>query len=67
MDPITEEDVKKIIVSVSTNKVGSTCETELEFDDDVADDDIEEAAKDAMFDMIEWNWCPAGEYKRPRF
>ncbi len=59
--------MKKIMVSVSTKKVGSTCDCELEFEDDATEAEIEEAARDAMFDMIEWNWCPAAEYVRSRY
>lgn len=46
---------------VRTNKVGSTCEFSFEVDDDCPRDDIEELAKEAMFDRIEWNFTVDGE------
>lgn len=48
----------KIKVSVQTDKVGSKCEQEIELDDEdhLTDEDLEEIAKDTMFEMIEWNW-----------
>lgn len=46
----------KIRITVSTNKVGSEKVRTIEVDDDTLEDDIEEIAKDAMFDMISWNW-----------
>lgn len=42
--------------SVSTNKVGSNCEFEFEADDDATEDEIEELAREAMFEQIEWNF-----------
>lgn len=45
-----------IVVSVSTNKIGSKCTDEFEIEDDAAEDDIEEAARECMFNMIEWNY-----------
>ena len=41
---------------VSTNKVGSECEFEFEVEDDATEGAIEEAAREAMFDRIEWNY-----------
>lgn len=46
----------KIKVSVATSKVGSKCEETLELDDDCTEEEIEECAKDAMFQMINWDW-----------
>lgn len=41
---------------VETNKVGSMSEFEFEVDDDCTDEEIEELARDAMFEHIEWNY-----------
>lgn len=54
----------RIIVSVSTNRVGSKTERTIDIDDidleDVADDErdkvIEDIARETLFDMIDWNW-----------
>lgn len=48
--------MQKIIVTIQTNKVGSECSDEFEIDDDATDEQIEEAAKDVMWNMAEWNW-----------
>lgn len=48
--------MKTVTVHVSTNKVGSKCSDEIEVEDDATDDEIEEAAKEVMFNMIEWNY-----------
>lgn len=45
-----------IRVYVSTSKVGSRCETEIEVDDEATEEDITELAQEAMFGMIEWDW-----------
>jgi hypothetical protein len=53
-------DTVKIMVSISTQKVGSECVDEIEFDRDawesMTDDEKEEACREAAFNMIEWNW-----------
>lgn len=41
---------------VATNKVGSDCEFEFEADDDATEDEIEELAREAIFEQIEWNF-----------
>lgn len=46
----------KIEVSVRTNLVGSKVTEVIELPDDFTDEEIEAAARDAMFNMIEWNW-----------
>lgn len=46
----------KIRVYVSTNYVGSECSDELEVDDDCTDDDLDDIARDWMFEQIEWGW-----------
>lgn len=48
--------MKTIKVHVSTNRVGSECSDEFEVEDDTTEKEIEEMAKDAMFNMIEWNY-----------
>ena len=42
--------------TVRTRKVGSAVEFELEVDDSDSDDDIEQLAREAMFDRIEWDY-----------
>lgn len=59
----------KIKVTVSTNRVGSQTEKEIEIDDDELEDYVEEdrqaiiedMARNAMFEMIEWNWTEITE------
>jgi hypothetical protein len=50
----------KIKVSVSVGLVGCKRQTEFEIPDDEAagmsDSDIDDLAKNEMFNMIEWNW-----------
>jgi hypothetical protein len=46
----------KIKVTVSTRKVGSQCERTFEIEDDLTDDEIEQIAQEAMWNMVEWNW-----------
>lgn len=46
----------KVEVIVSTGKVGSERRAEIEVDDEATDDAIEEVAKEAMFELIEWTW-----------
>lgn len=41
---------------ISTDKIGSTCEFEFEVEDTATDDEIEQAARDAAFEHIEWNF-----------
>jgi hypothetical protein len=52
---------------ISTNKIGSECETEFEIDDaelaEMSSDEerdryIEETAREAAFNHIEWSWEP---------
>lgn len=49
-------ETKKIRVWVRTSKVQSLCETEIEVEADLEDEALEEAAKDAMFEMINWSY-----------
>jgi hypothetical protein len=50
----------KITVYVETNKVGSRCEDEIEFDCDewesMTEAEQDEACRDAAFNMLEWGW-----------
>lgn len=46
----------KIKVYVSTNIVGSEREEEFEIDDGLSEEKIEEIAREAMFEMIEWGF-----------
>jgi hypothetical protein len=46
----------KIEVSVSTRVVGSRVKEIIELPDDTPEDEIEEYARETMFEMIEWNW-----------
>lgn len=49
--------MKRIVKGyVETNKVGSMSEFEFEIDGDYTDEEIEELARDAMFEHIEWNY-----------
>ena len=46
--------MKKIKVSIKTLYTGSLCEDCIEVEDNLTDDEIEEIAKEAAFNMIEW-------------
>ena len=48
--------MKTIKVHVSTNRVGSGDYKEFEVDDGASLEEIEELAREEMFDMIEWYW-----------
>lgn len=50
--------MKKIRVYVSTGIVGSKRTDEIEVPDDADEDTIDEMARDMMFEMIDWGWCP---------
>jgi hypothetical protein len=47
-------------VYVRTNKIGSECDTELEFDRDeweaMSEQEREDACRDAVWNMAEWNY-----------
>lgn len=53
--------MKTITGYIATNKVGSSCEFEFEVEDDVTPEQIEEMAKDAAFNCIEWSYQVDGE------
>jgi hypothetical protein len=48
--------MKTIRVWVKTNKIGSRCEDEFEIDEDASEEEIEEHAKEIMFNMIDWSF-----------
>jgi hypothetical protein len=48
--------MKRIRVYVTTNRVGSKVERIFEVEDDCSEQEIEEFAKDSMFEMIEWGY-----------
>ena len=43
-------------VYVSLDLVGCKQETEIEVEDDCSEKEIEEMARDAMYEMIEWGY-----------
>lgn len=45
-----------IRVRVSTNLVQSETYRDIEVEDDATEEDIEELAREAMFEQIEWSW-----------
>lgn len=56
-----EHSMQKIRVSIRTQKVGSECTDHFEIEDDATDDEIEDAAKEVIWNMAEWNWERAEE------
>jgi hypothetical protein len=50
----------KIRVYISTNRVGSECSDEIEFDreewESMSEDEREDACRDAAFNWMEWGW-----------
>lgn len=46
----------KIKVIVSIGLVGRRREIEFDVDDDSTDDELEEIAKEAMFEVVQWHW-----------
>ncbi len=48
--------MKTIIVYVKTFAQGNQKSCEVIVDDNATEDEIEETAKDAMHEMIEWGW-----------
>ncbi len=41
---------------ISTSKTGSECGGEFEIEDDATEREIEEAAKDAAFEYLDWGY-----------
>lgn len=39
-----------------TSKVGSKCKETIEVEDDCTEEEIEELAREVMFNMIEWGY-----------
>ncbi len=48
--------MKTIKGYVNTRNVGSRCTFETEVEDDATEAEIEEAAREAMFEQIEWGF-----------
>lgn len=52
--------MKRIKITIRTNKVGSLCEDILEFEDEewegMSEKEREEVCRSAAFDMMEWNY-----------
>ena len=48
--------MKKVTVRVSTNRIGSECETSFNVEDGEGEESIEEFARLTMFDMISWDY-----------
>lgn len=53
--------MRTIKIYIKTSKVGSQCDDTMEVEDDATDDEIEEMAKDAAFNMMEWGWSEKGQ------
>jgi hypothetical protein len=58
--------VKTIEVTVSIGLVGCKRSSTIEVEDDMTDDEIEEEAREAMFNLIEWGWSWVDEAKTKR-
>lgn len=48
--------MKTLTVYVSVGLVGCKRECQIEVEDDSTDEEIEEAAREALWTMIEWGW-----------
>lgn len=48
--------MKTITGYVATNMIGSRQEFSFKVDDDCTDEEIKEMAKEAMLDLIEWDY-----------
>lgn len=48
--------MKEIEVSIHIGLVGCNRTTTFEIGDDATPDEIEEQAREAMFEMLEWHW-----------
>lgn len=46
--------MRKFVGSIGTNKVGSEVSFEFEVPDDASDEEIEECAREAAFNCIDW-------------
>ena len=56
-DPVPEG-MKRIRVHVSNGYVGCRRETFIDVEEDLTDRDIDDSAREALFEMIEWGWEP---------
>lgn len=48
--------MKRVTGSIATNLVGSRCHFEFEIEDDATPAEIEEMARDAAFDLVDWGY-----------
>lgn len=48
--------MRKVTGCVCTNKNGSDCHFEFHVDDDATEKEIEELARESMFDLIDWHF-----------
>ena len=55
--------MKKITVYVSTGYVGAKRTATFEIDVNLTESEIEEIAREAMFDMIDWGYYEGEEIK----
>jgi len=46
----------KMIVHVSIGLAGADRDAEIEVEDGSTNEEIEELAREAMFEMVEWSW-----------
>lgn len=53
--------MKTIVVSISTGYVGSRKECEFEVEDDATEEQINEMALEAMWDMLDYSWYEKDE------
>lgn len=53
----------KIKIHVSIGLVGCRREATIDVEDDATEDEIDEIAQEAMFEMISWGWCRADDAK----
>lgn len=51
--------MRTIRVTVSMGLVGCKRHGDFEIEDDATDDEIDEVAKEVLFNLIEWNWVDA--------
>ena len=48
--------MRRIIVSIGTNRVGSTVSREFEIEDSATEEEINEIAWETAMDMIDFTW-----------
>ena len=54
MSQHSDKNTRKFKGGVKTTKDGSLCEFEFEMPEDATEDEIEEAAREAAFNYVEW-------------